>query len=85
MNNFIFCKYGLEGGESLELHIYFICIVSYDFSICLYIFLLLVSVVYLVLQQRYKRRYARYLVYSREANATYDNPHGSQDINSSQR
>uniref|UniRef100_T1HD39 Integral membrane protein GPR155 n=1 Tax=Rhodnius prolixus TaxID=13249 RepID=T1HD39_RHOPR len=74
----------IEGGESLELHIYFICIVSYDFSICLYIFLLLVSVVYLVLQQRYKRRYARYLVYSREANATYDNPHGSQDINSSQ-
>ncbi|XP_073989122.1 integral membrane protein GPR155 homolog anchor isoform X2 [Rhodnius prolixus] len=45
---------------------------------------LIVSVVYLVLQQRYKRRYARYLVYSREANATYDNPHGSQDINSSQ-
>ncbi|CAH1408234.1 unnamed protein product [Nezara viridula] len=33
---------------------------------------LIVSMVYMILQQRYKRRYARYLVYSREASESYD-------------
>lgn len=39
---------------------------------------LIVSMVYMVLQQRYKRRHARYLVYSREANETYDVPNTSE-------
>ncbi|KAF6208388.1 hypothetical protein GE061_016842 [Apolygus lucorum] len=41
---------------------------------------LIVSVVYMVLQQRYKRRYARYLVYSREASATCDSTHTCEDV-----
>ncbi|XP_014253111.1 integral membrane protein GPR155 [Cimex lectularius] len=41
---------------------------------------LIVSVIYMVLQQRYKKRYARYLVYSREANASNEVMQSSEDI-----
>lgn len=44
---------------------------------------LIVSMVYMILQQRYKRRFARYLVYSREASDNYDAAQSSNEIQGS--